>query len=165
MIKSVLTALIFLTAFCVSGQNECEKSISDMFRSFQSKGLNTDKYCFDGDYCNVYSNLTDTTVFDLIFEPFNGWGCTKNLKFILFYADNNEVAFQKDLTREDVKFLNLTYYPDYKNNLVVRLNYIPDLNLNKEYCIKIKNDKGKEIYNSGRTIFYFISQSVSNSCD
>jgi hypothetical protein len=164
--KNLCFCLICLCSITfLSAQKNCDKVVrlNQRMTEFLGENLKPLKYCMQDGYLYIVSNETDKGIYDLIFDPYTGWGCTSSLNVRLFNFEDNSLMAQLSVKEEDVKHLYLTSFPDNSKNLIIRLDDIQNLNL--IYRLTISDDQNREIYNSGTTGINFEKYVGKKSCN
>ncbi len=122
--KFVFKMVLVLKSLDLISQNHDVCRISDKTKDFMGSGLLPLKYDVIADEVNVYSNYTDSLLFDVVFDDYN-WSCGENIKIELFDRDNKLVYSDKK-SREQLKNIYLSSFKRNKDLLIIRLDFHPD---------------------------------------
>jgi hypothetical protein len=82
------------------------------------------KYEVIMDEVNVYSNATDSMLFDIVFDAYN-WACGENLKIELV-DEANGLVYSEIKTRDQLRNIYLSSFRSIDDILVIRLDFWPD---------------------------------------
>jgi hypothetical protein len=133
--------LAFQTLF-LEAQNSHICRISERTQDFIGDGLVPLKYDVIMHEVNVYSNFTDSLLFDIVFDAYN-WSCGENIMIELYDRDN-KLVYSDRKDREQLKNIYLSSFQLKKELLVIRLDFMPEkyrriiFNPDDEQSYKIK---------------------------
>ena len=108
--------------------------LEDKVADFAEKRLNPMKYQVFQNNVSVFSNTSDSSLFDVVFNTYN-WQCGEFIKIELIDVQNN-VVYEDIKTIKQLKNIYLTYFRDNKELFIIRL----DLNQEKYRDLIINPD-------------------------
>lgn len=123
--RFALIIFLCLRGFYGFSQN-CSDKVTDLFSKFKD---NYEEIIGDNNLFMVNSNSENNYHFDLIFSIIN-WNCIDTLEILLF--DGEKYVYSNKLDNQKMRFIYLTNFEEYRDNLVVRI----DLEKNPELLVQ-----------------------------